>query len=380
MDLFEFQAKALFRQKGIPVPLGETASTPAHARGLAAQYGAPVAVKAQVLTGGRGKAGGIKVAADPDAAEAAAAAILGMDIKGHTVRQVLVEAAADIAQEIYLGILIDRETQRLMVMASAEGGVEIEEVAARTPEKIRRAYADPLLGWRRYQGLGLAKALGLAPRVWPGFAAVTAQLFDAAVHFDADLAEINPLILDAQNQFVALDGKVSIDDNALPRQDALMPEEEGAGRHPLEAEARAAGLNFVYLGGNVACLGNGAGLAMATMDAVQYFGGQPANFLDIGGGASIAQVTAAVRIMTSDPAVQSLLVNVSGGITRCDEVAEGLAAAIRQADVAIPLVVRLVGTNEEEARAVLAPFHVNFVQTFTEAAQRAVAAARRDDS
>ncbi len=376
MNLHEYQTKQLLAQQGISVPKGEVASSPDQVRAIAQTFDQAIAVKAQVLTGGRGKAGGIAVVNTPPDAAHAAARILGMDIKGHRVQHVLVEQAAQIAQEIYLAALVDRQTQRIMLMASAEGGMDIEEVAAAHPEKIRRVYADPLVGLHQYQGLTLAKAIGLASNHWFAFSLVAQRLFTALVTHDADLAEINPLVVDDQGQLLALDGKMSIDDNALGRHPEWQDEDLSASRHPLEVRGQEAGLNFVYLGGNVACLGNGAGLAMATMDAVKLFGGEPANFLDIGGGASITQVTQALEIMVSDPAVRSVLVNISGGITRCDEVATGIAAAITQTQTPIPFIVRLVGTNEEEAHAILQPYDVEFAQTFTDVAKRAVAVAR----
>ena len=376
MDLFEFQTKEQFRQAGLVVPDGDVATTPEETAELAAEFGPEVAVKAQVLVGGRMKAGGIRIVSSPEEAGRAAQEILGMDIKGHRVRKVLVESASVIAQEIYLAAMVDRTAQRLMLMASAAGGIDIEEVAATSPENIRKAHLHPLLGFRPYQGLQLAKELGLPVTLWSGFAQVCQKLFEVLTHNDADLAEINPLILNSQGEFIALDGKMSIDDNALPRQSRLIsPENEEEG-NDLERKAKAVGLNFIHLGGNVACMGNGAGLAMATMDAIKYFGGNPANFLDIGGGATIKQVTQALEIMTGDPTVRSLLVNVSGGITRCDDVATGIAAALQKDHIEVPFVIRLVGTNEEEAREILAPYNVTLVRTFTEAAQSAVKLAR----
>ncbi len=378
MDLFEYQTKQLFRQAGLAVPAGDVAATPLQARELAVRYGSAVAVKAQVLVGGRMKAGGIRLVSSPPAAAQAAQDILGMDIKGHTVRKVLIEARSEIVQELYLAAMVDRDAQRLMLMASAAGGIDIEEVASATPEKIRRVYVHPLLGLRSYQGMQLAKELELPDTLWPKFARVARSLFEALTANDAELAEINPLVIDARKEFVALDGKMSIDDNALPRQSHLVTAETEEPGNALERRAKAAGLHFVHLGGDVACMGNGAGLAMATMDAIQYFGGRPANFLDIGGGATIEQVTQALEIMTSDPAVKALLVNVSGGITRCDEVATGIAAALQQNHVGVPFVTRLVGTNEEQAREILAPYDVTFARTFTEAAQGAVNLAKEN--
>lgn len=378
MNLHEYQSKRLFARQGIAVPQGFTADSPAAARRIAEDFGQPVAVKAQVLIGGRGKAGGIRVAATPAAAEAAAADILGMDIRGHTVHRLLIEAASEIQSEIYLAALVDRESQRIMLMASGEGGMEIEEVAARSPEKIRRAYADPFMGVRDHQGIRLAKEVGLPPRLWSAFAVCTRRLHATLTAYDADLAEINPLIVDASGALLALDGKMSVDDSALHRQPELVEDVGAEEGNPFEREAQAAGLNFVYLGGDVACLGNGAGLAMATMDAIKHFGGNPANFLDIGGDASVDQVTKAIDIMTRDPAVRSLLVNVSGGITRCDEVAAGLAAAMDGSTSQVPFVVRLVGTNEEEAKAILAPYRIEYAETFSSAARRSVELAREN--
>lgn len=376
MDLFEFQTKQLFRQSGIKVPDGDIAQTPVKARELAALFGPTVAVKAQVLAGGRMKAGGIRIVNSDLEADLAAQEILGMEIRGHRVNRVLVEAASEIAQELYLAALVDRDSQGLMIMASSAGGIDIEEVAATSPEQIQRIYPHPLLGLRPHQSIQLAKKLKLPTTLWPEFVRCCESLFHSMLSNDAELAEINPLIVNSKNEIVALDGKMSIDDNALPRQAHLVTPESDVSNNELEQRAKDAGLNFVHLGGDVACMGNGAGLAMATMDAIKYFGGSPANFLDIGGGATIEQVTQALEIMTSDPAVKSLLVNISGGITRCDEVATGIAAAIRQDHIDVPYVTRLVGTNEDEAREILAPYNVSFVRTFTEAAQNAVELAR----
>ena len=376
MDLFEFQTKQIFRQAGINVPTGAVAETPTQAMDFATQYGPTVAVKAQVLVGGRMKAGGIRIVASPQEAEQAARDILGMEIRGHIVHRVLVESGSDIARELYLAALVDRDTQGLMLMASSAGGIDIEEVAATSPEQILRIYPHPLIGLRPHQSLQLGKKLGLPAILWPDFVRCCECLYQAMKDNDAELAEINPLIVNTEGEIVALDGKMSIDENALPRQAHLVSPESDVTDNNLEQRAKKAGLNFVHLGGDVACMGNGAGLAMATMDAIKYFGGSPANFLDIGGGATIEQVTQAIEIMTSDPAVKSLLVNVSGGITRCDEVAIGIAAAIEQDHIDVPYVTRLVGTNEEEAREILAPFDVTFVRTFTEAAQSAVELAK----
>lgn len=378
MDLFEYQTKQLFRKAGLAVPAGEVADTPEEARLHAERFGPRVAVKAQVLTGGRMKAGGIRIVSSPDEAAQAARKILGMDIRGHVVHRVLVEECSQIAQEIYLAAMLDRDAQRLMMMASASGGIEIEEVAVRTPDLIRRIHPHPFLGLRSFEALQLAKDLGIAGTLRPSFVEVCQQLFQVLTENDAELAEINPLIVDDGERFVALDGKMTVDDNALPRQAHLASAHALPGDNSLEERARAAGLNFVHLGGDVACMGNGAGLAMATMDAIKHFGGRPANFLDIGGGATVEQVTIALQIMAGDPQVRSLLVNVSGGITRCDEVAEGMRAAIVEGGMDVPYVTRLVGTNEEEAREILAPFNVSFAHSFTDAAKKAVQLAREN--
>ncbi|MCE2466442.1 MAG: ADP-forming succinate--CoA ligase subunit beta [Caldilineaceae bacterium] len=376
MNLHEYQTKSLLEREGIPVPQGAVAMTPDGARQIAIDLGLVVAVKAQVLTGGRGKAGGIRLAGNPDEAEDAAAHILGMDIKGHKVQRVLVEQASHIKAELYLAALIDRTSQQIMVMASSEGGMEIEEVAAHSPDKIRRIYADPFMGIRSYQCTRLAREVELPVALWPAFHRLVSKLHDALIKHDADLLEINPLVVNHGDQLVALDGKMTLDDNALYRQPEFGSELGSENQHPTEVEALNAGLNFVYLGGNVACLANGAGLAMATMDAVKYYGGDPANFLDLGGGSSVEQVTQAVRIMVRDPGVRALLVNVAGGITRCDEVAEGIAAAMDESETRIPFVVRLVGTNEAEAHRILEPYDVEFASRFSEAAMRVVELAR----
>lgn len=286
MNLHEYQTKELLARQGVMIPQGAVASTLEQVRQLAADFLSPVVVKAQVLTGGRGKAGGIRLASNPDEAEQAAAAILGMDIKGHTVQWVLVEQAADIKTELYLAALIDRASQKIMVMESAEGGMDIEEVAATAPEKICKIYVDPFMGVRSYQITDLGREIHLSEQLWPAFRIFVTKLYQTLVKYDAELLEINPLIVDQRDQLIALDGKMTLDENALFRQAEVGSERSNEDLHPIEIEAQKAGLNFVYLGGNVACLANGAGLAMATMDAIKYYGGSPANFLDLGGGSS----------------------------------------------------------------------------------------------
>ncbi len=376
MNIHEYQAAEIFSRFGIPVNKGKVCATPEEARAAADELGVPVVIKAQVHVGGRGKAGGIRLAANPGEAAQAARQILGMSIRGATVHKVLVAPAVDIAHEYYLGVVLDRARRRITVMASAAGGIDIEEVARETPEKIVREHADPLLGLHDYQARRLGFALGLEPALVRPFAAIARQLFAAYTAVDASLAEINPLALTSGGTWLALDSKVVLDDNALfrhPEHEALRdPEAED----PLEREARAAGISFVRLDGTIGCVVNGAGLSMATMDAVKLYGGSPANFLDVGGGASSQQVATALRLVLSDPNVRVVLINIFGGITRCDVVAEGLLEALKTVEVRVPVVIRLVGTRQEEGRRMLAEAGLTVVDTMEEAAQRAVAAAQ----
>lgn len=376
MKLQEFQAKRVFGQFGVPVPQGEVAATPAEARAIAERIGGTVVIKSQVLVGGRGKAGGIKLAKSPAEAEQVAGRILGMDIKGLTVKKVLVDPAADIRKEIYLGITLDRARRRVIVMASSEGGVDIEEVAARTPEKIIILAVNPFLGLREYQARDLAIAIGLPKEQFAAFARICQGLYAAYLGCDASLAEINPLAVLGDGSLKALDGKMVLDDSALfrhPDLAALRDEDEETSE---EREARLGGLSYVKLDGQIGCMVNGAGLAMATMDIIQLYGGAPANFLDIGGGAKADKVAAALRIILSDPNVKAVLLNIFGGITRCDEVARGIVAALAEVPTTAPMIVRLVGTNDVEGRAILAKANMLTAETLAEAAQKAVAAAR----
>jgi succinyl-CoA synthetase beta subunit len=376
MNVHEYQAAMLLSQHGIPVNRGEVATTPEEVEAIAARLGGLVAIKAQVHTGGRGKAGGIKLAQNPAQARALAEQILGMDIRGHRVRKVLVVPGVAIAQEFYLGVILDRPRRRIAVMASAEGGVDIEEVARERPEKIVRVLADPYLGLHAYQARELGFRLGIASDKVPGFATIAQHLFDAYVKEDATLAEINPLVLTQEGAWLALDAKMSFDDNALFRHPAIEelrdPEEED----PTELEARRAGISFVKLSGTIGCIVNGAGLAMATMDAVKLHGGEPANFLDVGGGASAEQVAKAFQLVTADPNVRAILINIFGGITRGDVVATGIREALQKVNVSVPIVVRLAGTNAEEGRRLLAEAGLHAVDTMDEAAKAVVAAAR----
>ncbi|MCA9997492.1 MAG: ADP-forming succinate--CoA ligase subunit beta [Anaerolineales bacterium] len=378
MNLHEYQAKRLFAKHGVPIPNGDVASTPAEARAIAEKLGGKVAVKSQVLTGGRGKAGGIKLAKSVDEAEALAGQILGMSIRGFTVHKVLIdELAPGIKQEIYLAVLTDRAKRMNMVMASAEGGMEIEEVAAKTPEKILKAHIDPLVGLQKYQTDYLAEKMNLPEALWKDFYKLAANLVAAFEANDATLTEINPLIITGEDKLLALDGKMSLDDSALYRHPDLAEMRDDDEETPAEKLAREYGLSYIQLEGNVGCMVNGAGLAMTTMDVIKAQGGEPANFLDIGGGATQEGVTAALRIILSDPGVKAILFNVFGGIVRGDIVARGIIAALNELQTAVPMVVRLLGTNSAEGRQILAEANMETAVTLMEAAGKAVAAAKR---
>lgn len=376
MKLHEYQSKRIFAQYDVPIPQGDVATTPEQVRQIAARLGRRVVVKSQVLVGGRGKAGGIRLADDPDEAEQIAGQILGMKIKGMMVKKVLVDEAADISKEIYLGIVIDRAKRRPVMMASAEGGVEIEEVARVTPERIVKITIDPFLGLQPYQGRELAFGIGLPKEKVREFVKIAQGLFRAFVECDASLAEINPLVVTGEGKLLAVDGKMLLDDNGLFRHFELAEMRDADEETPEEQEARRHGLSYVKLDGEIGCMVNGAGLAMATMDIIKLYGGEPANFLDIGGGAQADKVAAALRIILSDPNVKGVLFNIFGGITRCDEVAKGILEALNEVPTEVPMVARLVGTNEEEGRQILAEAEMTTAATLAEAAQKAVAAAR----
>ncbi len=376
MKLHEYQSKRIFARYGIPIPQGDVATTPVEAGAIAARLGKPVVIKSQVLVGGRGKAGGIKLARDPGEAERIAAQILGMDIKGLTVKKVLVDEAARIQKEIYLGVVVDRASKRAVMMASAEGGVEIEEVARVSPEKIYKVSINPFLGLQPFQAREIAFGIGLDKDLVGAFSAIAQGLYQAFVSTDASLAEINPLVVTDEHRLLGVDGKIVLDDNGLFRHPDLAEMRDLDEEAPAETEARQYGLSYVKLDGNVGCMVNGAGLAMATMDVIKLFGGAPANFLDIGGGAKADKVAAALRMILSDPNVKSVLFNIFGGITRCDEVAKGILTALEEVKPNVPMVVRLVGTNEEEGRRLLANANMRATTSLVEAAQLAVAAAR----
>ncbi len=379
MNIHEYQAAELLAGFGIPTNPGQMVTDAASAGRAAARLAGPggkVALKAQVHTGGRGKAGGIKLASSPDEATTLAGHILGMDISGHTVHRLLVVPAVDIAREYYLGIILDRTVRGITLMASAEGGVDIEEVARDTPEKIVKVTADPSLGLLDYQVRQVAFGLGIEPALMAGFMSIAKSLYTAFVESDATLAEINPLILTKDERWLALDSKVSLDDSALPRHPEFEALRDMAEENETELRAKANGISFVKLDGNIGCVVNGAGLAMATMDACKLYGGEPANFLDVGGGASAEQVTLALELILEDPAVKAIFFNIFGGITRCDVVARGILAALEQIQVKVPMVIRLVGTNQEEGRQILADAGIPALDTMAEAAQAAVAAAK----
>ena len=375
MNIHEYQAADLLAGYGIPTNPGTVATTPDEAQAAAQAAGSLVVVKAQVHSGGRGKAGGVKLARTPEEAKAAAEAILGLDIRGHIVHKVLVAPGVAIAREFYLGVVLDRPNRQVVVMASAEGGVEIEEVAQTHPEKIRTAHVDPWLGLHAYQGRQLGFELGLDAKQVNGFAAIVDKLVKAYLATDATLAEINPLVLTEAGNWLALDSKISFDDNALFRHADFEQLRDMNEEQATELEARQSGISFVKLDGNIGCIVNGAGLAMATMDAVKLHGGEPANFLDVGGGASADQVAKAFGLVLADPNVKAILINIFGGITRGDIVAQGIQEAMQRVQVTVPIVVRLSGTNAEEGRRILEANGLTAVATMDEAAANVVAAA-----
>ena len=375
MNLHEYQARELLRRHGIPVPADAVADTPDQVRAVAQRLGGKVVVKAQVHAGGRGKAGGVKLANTPDEAAAHASRILGMQIRGLTVHKVLVAPAVEIASESYVGIVVDRGSQRPLLMVSAAGGVDIEEVAAATPEQIHRVAVDPRYGLLPHQGLGLGLRLYRNVAQARLAAEIMTKLYAACYAVGASLAEINPLATTPDGQVLALDAKIVIDDNELDRRPEIAALRDATAEAPSEVQAREAGLTFVKLDGTVGCCVNGAGLAMATMDLVKYYGGAPANFLDIGGSSNPQKVVSALRIITADPSVKAILFNIFGGITRGDDVANGIVQATQQFPIKVPLVIRLTGTNEAEAIAILTKAGFSALTDMDEAVKRAVAQA-----
>jgi len=376
VDLYEYQGKGLFKRFGIPVSEGRLATTPGEARAAAEELGGPVVVKAQVLTGGRGKAGGVKLADDSADAEAKAKDILGLDIRGHVVRKLWIEQASDIAKEYYLSLTFDRGAKQPLYMLTTEGGVEIEQVAEENPDALARLHVDPLEGFQPYQARRLIYGAGIDdPSEQKQILAIIEKLYRCFVEADAMLCEVNPLIVTPDGEVRALDSKFTVDDSALLRHPDIAEMRDVEAADPQERFAREKGVTYVKLDGDVGILGNGAGLSMSTVDVVVVAGGRPANFCDLGGGGDAQGVVDALEVITSDEQVRSIFFNIFGGITRCDEVARGILAALDQMKIELPIVVRLDGTNAEEGRQILAdaaPPNLHVEPTMLEAAQRAV--------
>jgi succinyl-CoA synthetase beta subunit len=385
VNLHEYQSKNLFARFGIPTPKGKVATSPHEAYDVAKEIGCPVVVKAQVLTGGRGKAGGVKLARTPDEAREWADAILGMTIKGLVVHKVLIDPGSDIKQEIYLSMTNDRGARKPLMMASAAGGMDIEQINREMPEKIVREHIDPLLGLRDYQARNVANSIRLPREHWKSFSEIARHLYECFQAIDATLTEINPLVITGQGALLALDGKISIDDSALYRHPDLAEMRDLQAEPSEETRAREAGLSYIKLDGNIGCMVNGAGLAMTTMDIISDIaaqkgvqGGGPANFLDIGGGAKADRVAAALRIILSEPKVKAVLFNIFGGLTRGDEVAHGILQALDEVKTDVPLIVRLAGTNAAEGRKIIDEANIPTIRsasTLIEAAEKAVLAA-----
>jgi succinyl-CoA synthetase beta subunit len=376
LKIHEVDARSLFSKFGLPVPPSRLVLNADDARKAAEEIGCPVVVKAQVLVGGRGKAGGVKLASTPEEAAAKANAILGMDIKGIKVEKVLVARAVDIASEIYVGMVIDRRSRKPLIMVSPAGGIDIEEVARTAPEKILKVVIDPAWGILPFQMRRMTAALSGDKDIAKIIGSVIASLYRAFMAVDASLAEINPLVISPDGEVWAIDAKINIDDSALYRQKEVAALRDESSEDRGEVEAREAGLSFVKLDGSIGCIVNGAGLAMATMDMIKHFGGEPANFLDIGGSSSPDKVLTAMRIILRDANVKSILINIFGGITRCDDVALGLIEAKKQLGGGVPLVVRLIGTNEDKAREILRGTALIAAATMEEGVTKAIAAAK----
>jgi len=376
MDIHEYQAKEILRDRGVPVPPGEIATTPEEAEAIAKKYGGQVVVKAQVHAGGRGKAGGVKLADDATEARAHAEAILGMEIKGLTVEKVLVTPAKDIESEAYVGVIVDRASKSPVFMVSREGGVDIEEVAERDPDAIRRLVVDPRYGLLPHQAYWLAATLYEDTAQQRTAAKIMQELYGAFIDAGASLAEINPLITTPEGEIKAIDAKMNIDDNELFRKPEIEALRDTSAEPEAETEARAAELTYIQLDGDIGAVVNGAGLAMATMDLIKFYGGEPANFLDIGGSSSPDKVVNALRIITSDPKVKVILFNIFGGITRLDDVANGIVEATKRIDIDVPLVMRLTGTNEKEALEILGEAGFSASTSMDEVVQKAVEMAK----
>ena len=385
MKLHEYQSKFLFRDFGIPIPEGKVATTADEVQRIAAELGGVVVIKAQAHVGGRGKAGGVKVAKNAEEARAYAEQILGMDIKGLRVEKVLVDPGADIEREIYLAITNDRGAGRPLIMTSMDGGMDIEELNRERPDAITREHIDPILGLQGFQVTYIASAMGMPRGLWRQFGSILRGLYRCYVQSDAELAEINPLVVTGGGDLLAVDGKVIIDDNALFRQPALSAERDASDELESECQAREAGITYIKLDGQIGCMVNGAGLAMTTMDMTKLYGDAdgigPANFLDIGGGATPEQVATALRIILSDSNVKCVLFNIFGGITRCDEVANGILTAYNEVKPDVPMVIRLQGTNAPAGNRIISEARIPNImsaQTLTEAAKMAVAAVQEE--
>ncbi len=377
MKLQEYQARDLLARHGVPVTGGGVAQTPEEARRIAEEIGGRVVIKAQVLVGGRGKAGGVKLADTPEETESIAQEILGSDIKGLTVEKVLVAEAITYEKELYLAAILDRASKQIVMIASAEGGVEIEDVAATHPQAIIKVPAHPQLGLLEFQARELAFSIGLEDaKQARQFASIASAVYRTFVESDAALVEINPLVIRSDGTLQALDSKILLDESGLSRHPDLEAMRDLSSEPEAERRAREAGITFIKLEGNIGCMVNGAGLAMATMDVIKLYGGEPANFLDIGGGAGSDKVKAALEIILDDPSVRAVLFNIFGGITRVDEVARGIIAALEQVQTDVPMIARLVGTNEEAGRTILANSQLIPAATLAEGAQKAVASAQ----
>lgn len=375
MKIHEVDARGIFSKFGLPVPPSKLVTTPGDAKAAAAELGCPVVVKAQVLVGGRGKAGGVKLAQSPDEAATKAKAILGMDLKGIKVEKVLVAKAVDIAKEFYVGMVVDRRSRKPLMMVSPAGGIDIEEVARTTPEKILKVVIDPAFGILPFQLRLMSGFLSGDKEIQKKISGMLGSLYKAFMGVDASLAEINPLVVTPSGEVWAIDAKINIDDSGLFRRKDIAALRDDSAEDIGEVEAREAGLSFVKLDGSIGCIVNGAGLAMATMDMIKHFGGEPANFLDIGGSSSPEKVLTAMRIILRDRNVKAIFINIFGGITRCDDVALGLIEARTQLGLDVPLVVRLIGTNEERGRELLKGTPLIPAATMEEGVTKAIAAA-----
>lgn len=372
MKIHEYQAKEIFKRFGIPVPDGKVATTPEEAEKIANELGAPLVVKAQVHVGGRGKAGGVKLVKTPEEAKEAASKILGLDIKGLTVKKVLITKAIDIKDEAYIGYIVDRRSKKPLVMVSAAGGIDIEEVARETPEKIHKFVIDPFYGLLPHQAMELALKLYNDIKLVRKAADVILKLYKAFISVDASLSEINPFVVTPDGEIWAVDAKINIDDNALVRHPDIEEMRDVTEAEKKELDAKSKGLSYIKLDGNIGCVVNGAGLAMATMDLIKKYGGEPANFLDIGGSSSPEKVVNALNILISDKNVKSILFNIFGGITRCDDVANGIVEALSKLTINLPIVIKLAGTNEDEAKKILSQTELITATSMADGAKKSI--------